>query len=242
VGALVEKDLRMAWRDPALKASILFGLVGPLFFLLLISQTGLVGRGGGGVLVLASLVGLQGLGGAAFALERRGLQLLLGLPVPRFKLLVAKNLAFLALRLPGLLSYLTVVLVMAPLSLLPAGLTILLATSLIASGADNYLSVLSPVVAPAAGRNPYGGAQAGGRGLGAAFLAMLMFLAALLGSAPFALLAWLPLLLGAPWLWLLSLPLALAGAASVYAMLVAGAAGLLERREPELLARVLGEE
>jgi ABC-2 type transport system permease protein len=242
VGALVEKDLRMAWRDPALKATILLGLVGPLFFLFVITQMGAAGRGGGGVLLLASLVGLQGLGGAAFALERRGLQLLLGLPIPRWKVLVAKNLAFLALRLPGLLSYLLVVLVMAPAALLPAGVTILLATGLIAAGADNYLSILSPVVAPAPGRNPYGGAQAGGRGLGAAFLGMFLFLAALVGSGPFALLAWLPLLLAAPWLWFISLPLAMAGAASVYAMLVAGAARLLERREPELLARVLGEE
>lgn len=242
IGSMIEKDLRMAWRDPALKASILVGLVGPLFFLFVITQIGLAGRGGGGVLLLASLVGIQGVGGAAFALERRGLQLLLGLPAPRFKVLVAKNLAFLALRLPGLLSFLTVALVMAPLTLLPAGLTIFFATALIAAAADNYLSVLSPVVAPAAGRNPYGGSQAGGRGLGAALLGMLVFVAALAGSAPFAFLAWLPLLLDAPWLWVASLPLALAGAASIYAMLVAGAARLLERREPELLARVLGEE
>jgi ABC-2 type transport system permease protein len=242
LGAMIEKDLRMAWRDPALKASILLGLVGPLFFLFVITQTGLAGRGGGGVLLLASLVGIQGVGGAAFALERRGLQLLLGLPVPRFKVLVAKNLSLLALRLPGLLSYMTVVLVMAPLALLPAGLTILIATALLAAGADNYLSVLSPVVAPAAGRNPYGGHQAGGRGLGAALMGMLVFMAALLGSAPFAFLAWLPLLLDSAWLWVVTLPLALAGAASIYAMLVAGAARLLERREPELLARVLGEE
>jgi hypothetical protein len=35
--------------------------------------------------------------------------------------------------------------------------------------------------------------------------------------------------------------LALAGAAAVYAMLVAGAARLLERREPDLLQRILEE-
>jgi hypothetical protein len=36
--------------------------------------------------------------------------------------------------------------------------------------------------------------------------------------------------------------MALAGAAAVYAMMVAAAARLLTRREPEVLARVLGEE
>jgi hypothetical protein len=60
-------------------------------------------------------------------------------------------------------------------------------------------------------------------------------------SVPFAFLAWLPLLLDRPVLWLATLPLALVGGAAIYAMLVVGASGLLERREPELIARILGE-
>jgi len=55
-------------------------------------------------------------------------------------------------------------------------------------------------------------------------------------------LALLPLLMERPWLWVASLPLALAGAASVYAMLVSAAGRLLQRREPEVLERILGEE
>jgi len=69
----------------------------------------------------------------------------------------------------------------------------------------------------------------------------VLLAATLVLVAPFAFLAWLPLLLGRPWLWLASLPLALAGAAAVYAMLLAGAARLLERREPELMERILSE-
>ena len=49
------------------------------------------------------------------------------------------------------------------------------------------------------------------------------------------------LLLGEPLSGLVALPLALAGAAAVYAMLVGGAARLCSRREPELLERILGE-
>jgi hypothetical protein len=60
-------------------------------------------------------------------------------------------------------------------------------------------------------------------------------------AAPFLFLAWLPLLLARPVLWLATLPLALAGAAAVYAMLLAGAARILERREPELMERMLAE-
>jgi hypothetical protein len=71
---------------------------------------------------------------------------------------------------------------------------------------------------------------------------MLLLVVALTLASPFAFLAWLPILLGRPWLWVLSLPLALAGAGAVYAMLVAGAARLFTRREPEILARILGEE
>ena len=70
----------------------------------------------------------------------------------------------------------------------------------------------------------------------------ISLLAALFVAAPFALLAWVPLVLERIWLWWISLPLALAGAASVYAMLVAWAERLLLRREPELVARMLAEE
>jgi hypothetical protein len=65
---------------------------------------------------------------------------------------------------------------------------------------------------------------------------------ALAASSPFAFLVWLPHLLGEPWLWAATLPLALAGAAAVYFMATSGAARLLLRREPELLARLRGEE
>jgi hypothetical protein len=71
------------------------------------------------------------------------------------------------------------------------------------------------------------------------FLAMV---ATLLTSAPFVFLAWLPQLLGARWLWAATLPLALAGAAAVHFMATSGAARLLARREPELLARLAGED
>jgi 4-amino-4-deoxy-L-arabinose transferase-like glycosyltransferase len=64
----------------------------------------------------------------------------------------------------------------------------------------------------------------------------------LVASAPFVFLAWLPHLLGDHRLWGLALPLALAGAVAVHFMVTSGAARLLERREPELIARVAGED
>ncbi len=241
VGALVEKDLRSAWRDPALKSLLLIGFTGPLFFLFVISQTRLDTDSGHALLWLATIVGISGFGANALGMERRGIGLLLGFPLRREKVLLAKNLSAVLLRLPSLLTLLVATLVLASPRFVPAVLSVTLVTMLQAAGVDNYLSVFFPSAAPAPGRNPYGGAVASGRGLGASMFGLLLLGAALLLAAPFAFLAWLPMLLGQPWLWLVSLPLALGGAAAVYAMLLAGAARLFLRREPELLERILGE-
>jgi hypothetical protein len=144
------------------------------------------------------------------------------------------------LRLPHLLVVGIAALLMAPLAALPGVLVALFATMLIAAGADNYLSILFPVPSPAPGQSPHAGTS-GGRGLAVVMLSSLFLMGALVLAGPFVFLAWLPQLLGQPALGLLTLPLALAGAAAVYAMLVAGAARLFERREPELLERILVE-
>jgi hypothetical protein len=242
LGAVLEKDLRMTWRDPALKASLFIGLVGPLLFLLFLARSPTRGGAGTGLLLLATFIGTSAFGSNAFGLERRGIALLLGFPVERWRILVGKNLGALLLRLPGVVVLLAAGAVLAPVALLPAAATIAAVTLLLSAGADNFPSILFPTVVPAAGRNPYGGSMAGGRGLGGALLGLALLTAALLVSAPFVFLAWLPLLLERPWLWTMTLPLALLGAAAVYAMLVSAASRLLERREPELVERMLGEE
>jgi hypothetical protein len=243
LGALLEKDLRMTWRDPALKATLLIGLVGPLLFLVFLSQARSRGSSPStGFLMLATLVGISAFGANAFGLERRGVALLLGFPVERWRILVGKNVGAMVLRLPGILVLIAVGAFLVPLVLLPAAATIAVVTLLLAAGVDNFPSVLFPTTAPGPGGNPYAGAAAGSRGLGGALLGLVLMAVALLVSSPFVFLAWLPLLMERPWLWVVSLPLALAGAAAVYAMLVSAGGRLLERREPEVLERILGEE
>ena len=242
LGALLEKDLRMTWRDPALKATLFMGLVGPLLFLTFLSQTRTRGGAGEGFLMMATLVGVSAFGANAFGLERRGISLLLGFPIERWRILLGKNLGALVLRAPGLLVLLVAGMFLAPLPLLPAAATITVVTLLLSAGVDNFPSILFPTTMPPPGRNPYAGAAAGTRGLGGALLGLLLMAAALLVSSPFVFLAWLPLLLERPWLWAVSLPLSLLGAGAVYAMLVSAAGGLLQRREPEVLERILGEE
>jgi len=242
LGALVEKDLRMTWRDPALKATMLMGLVGPLLFLVFLSQARAHGTPSTGFLMLSALVGISAFGANAFSLERRGVALLLAFPVERWRILVGKNVGAMVLRLPSLLVLMAAGAFLVPVVLLPAAATIAVVTLLLAAAVDNFPSVLFPTTAPGPGRNPYTGAAAGSRGLAGALLGLVLMAVALLMSSPFVFLAWLPLLMERPWLWVVSLPLALAGAAAVYAMLVSGAGRVLQRREPEVLERILGEE
>ncbi len=242
IGALLEKDLRSAWRDPALKATLFMGLLTPLLFLFLLSRGSGAAGSGTSVLLLASIVGVGAFGANAFGLERRGVLLLMSFPVPRWQVLVAKNLGAILFRLPGVVTLLLAGALLAPAALLPAVFVVALVTFLASCAVDNFMAILFPAPVPAAGRNPYGGGTAGGRGLGVAVVGMVLMFVALAVSAPFAALAWLPLLLGSPSLWLASLPLAVAGAAAVYAILVAVATRMLERREPDLLQRILEEE
>src|SRR5262249_14327893 len=238
LGALVEKDLRVMWRDPRLKALLFTGLLGPLIPLFFVWR-GMRGLSPTALFFIASFVGLGTYGANALALERRGLLLLASFPLPRWQILVAKNLGAILLRLPGLLLLIAASLLLVPLLLAPAVATACLATMLLCCGADNFIAILFPVPMPPAGGVPHAG---GGRGLGAAALASLLMVGALAVSAPFVFLAWLPWLLGHPLLAVVTVPLALAGAVAVYGMLVAGAARLFSAREPEFLEAALAEE
>jgi ABC-2 type transport system permease protein len=234
LGTLVEKDLRVAWRDPALKASLFMALASPLLFLFFVTQaTG--GPREASVLGLAVVVGISVFGTNTFGLERRGIGLLMAFPVDRWRILVAKNLASIALRLPSVLTVTVAAALIAP-RLLPAALTMAVIGLLLSAGVDNYASILFPLPAPEPGRAP---GHAGGRGLGTMAMSALLLTGAMIVSAPFLLLAALPYFFRLPWLSLVALPLAVAGAAAVYAMLVAGAEKLLRRREPDVLERIL---
>ncbi len=200
VGALVEKDLRVAWRDPRLKALVFTGVIGPLVLLLVLWQGSAGTLGPGVLLAVAAFSGLGVLGANAFALERQGLGLLFGFPVDRFLVLVAKNLGVIALRLPALLAVSLATLLIAGPAFVPAVATVVLLTQVLAAAADNYLSILFPVPVAAAGRDP-NAPVSGTRGLGAAAMVFVAMLATLLASAPFVFLAWLPHLLGERWLW-----------------------------------------
>ncbi|HEY6547508.1 MAG TPA: hypothetical protein VI589_06370, partial [Vicinamibacteria bacterium] len=237
---LLEKDLRLYWRDPRLKGMLLTSILSPVLLLLL--WRGTAGRPASGFLVfLAAFSGLGALGGNAFALERRGLLLLFSFPVNRFELLVGKNMAAMALRLPSLLALATVAAIMAEAGRLVPLLATALVTLFLGAASDNQLSILYPVPVPEPGRNPHG-PLSGSRGLAASLVTAVLMTATLALSAPFVFLAFLPVLLGEGLFLPLATPLAVVGALGLYLLLTRLTAGFLERREPELLARVLAEE
>jgi ABC-2 type transport system permease protein len=239
LGALVEKDLRTAWRDPALRTVFVMGLAGPLLLFLVLTRGG--GRLGSEapLFVMAMFVGASNFGANGLALERRGLALLFSFPIEGWRVLAGKNLAMLCFRLPGLLGLLVCALAFASPLDVPGAVTIALVTLLLSAAADNFMAILFPVPSPAPGQDPYASGRR--RGLGGALLGLGFVCVAVLMAAPFVFLVWLPSLVGAPWLSVAAQPLALGGAAAVYGMLVAAAGRLLTRRESLLLEAVLGE-
>jgi ABC-2 type transport system permease protein len=241
VGAIIEKDVRMAWRDPRHRTIVFSGAVTPLALLVLLW----LGSAGhltlGPLLVAASLLGASTVGSNALSLERRGLVRLLGSPADRFSIFVAKNTSALLLRTPTVMIVAAATALLVGLRLVPAVLALLWLTQLLAAAADNHLAVLTPSPSRAPGRHPRAPRSAAS-GLVAALATVVATVLALAVSLPFAFLIGLPHLLGEHRLWVLTLPLALAGAAAVYALLTAAAAALLARREPDLVARILDEE
>jgi hypothetical protein len=236
VGALIEKDLRTGLRDPARRAALVMSLLSPLVFLLILGRSS-GPRSAAPVLMVSLLVGLSPFGSNAFAFERRGVSLLMGFPVARAWILVGKNLATLAFRLPGLAVLLAMGFLVAPTHVLPSAFTVAFVTMILAVGVDNFVSILAPTPAPPPGGDPYAG-MSGSRGLGAAAIGAMGLALVMVLSAPFAFLAWLPLLLRTP-VAFAALPLAVVGALGAYTMLVISAERLLSSREPELLERVL---
>src|SRR5205085_2133293 len=83
------------------------------------------------------------------------------------------------------LTILSVGFLIAPRAALPAAAVLAVSAMVLAMGADNYLSILFPLPAPAPGANPYAG-SGGTRGLGGALVTGGLLLVVALLSTPLA--------------------------------------------------------
>lgn len=238
VGAVVEKDVRTLWRDPALRAGLFTGLFGPILFLYLMTRQGRSSASGYTVMILALFVGASGLGGGAFGMERGSIGQLLSFPAARWKILVAKNVSVSIFKVPGLVTLAVAAIFLAPATLWPAVAVVALVALMMAAAIDGYVSIRFPWTPPRPGGGPGAYSSSSAQGMSRFLVTFGSFFAVVACAAPFVFLTWLPYLLSRPALGFVTLPLALAGALAVYALLVHGAESLLLRREPELLERV----
>ncbi len=228
------KDLRYLARDPLLRTSLLSIVALPFFVVFIINEPSGLFAGAwfqhfGFLLFL--LLALSRFATNNLAIERSGLGLVLGSPVPRWAVLAGKNMALMALFL---------CLLVVPMGFFvwkgmppaEAGATVLtaLATCAVYLGLANLLAVLMPVPVAPRGRRLMPQVSGG-----------VMFLLGLLNVAVVAAteIALLPLLLGrlafsdAPGP-VAGLLLALAGVLYglvLYLLLLAWASRLMERRE-----------
>ena len=229
LGALVEKDLRVAWRDPALKATPVHGPAGPAPVPVLHDA----GRGRPRAHRRARprdrSSGSPSFGTNAFGLERRGIGLLMSFPFARWRILVAKNLASDPLRLPAVLTVLVASAVIAPPASLPAAAHHRRRRPAHRPRASTTTCrSCSRWPRPSPGRTRTADRRAAAAWARCVISARCSSPWPCSPRCPSCFLAWLPRAARrCRWLWLVTLPLALAGAAAVYAMLVAGAEQLL---------------
>lgn len=228
LGALVETQLRAQLRAPAARMALLMPTLMMGLFALSLSRSGSVAS------PAAMVVFLSLAGGNAFLVMGRGAALVLGTPVPRSFLLVASDAVNALFRLPPLLAVIAV----ASFSggregaLWMAGLAAALLP--VALGMQHFVSILRPFSLPRDGLNPLaqrGDTRQAGNGLLSAGFSALSFLV----SAPFLFLVWLAPRVADGSYEMALLTLAGVGAFAAYAVLVALAEGLLERREAQVV-------
>lgn len=238
IGAIIEKDLRTLWRDPAMRASLLSGFFGPVLYLYLMMRQGRGLASGYSVMFLAMFIGGTSLGGGAFGMERGSLAQLFAFPVARWKMLVAKNVSVSFFKVPGFLILAGATVFFVPLARWPFVAMAGFVTLMMAAAVDSIVSIRFPFTPPRPGTTPGAYSASTASGMSRFLVSFGGFFAVLLAAAPFVFLICLPLLFARPVLGGLFLPLAFAGAAAVYALAVHAAEALLRRREADLLERV----
>ena len=197
-------------------------------------------RPGSVVSPLAMVVFLSVMGGNAFLSIGRGVALILGTSVSRAWILMAGDISSVVFRMPPLVAIIAVTawrggsesalfLVALVLALIPVGM-----------GVQHFVSILRPFALPRDRFNPYAqrvDARQGSNG----FLSLLATLATGIIASPFLVLLWLSSRVAAgafePWL----LGLACLGSLATYAVLIAVAERLFERRELQVLEVLLDD-
>lgn len=234
LGALIETQLRTQLRTPAARMALLVPTLMMGFFAFSLSRPGAM------ISPFAMVVFLSLVGGNAFLAIGRGVALILGTPVSRASILVAGDVSGFFFRVPPLLAIVAVTAWRGGSALAWSMVTLVLALIPIGMGVQHFVSILRPFALPRDRFNPYA-QRIDARQSSNGFLSLVATLATVLIASPFLSLLWLSSRIadGAwePWL----VALACLGALATYAVLIALAERLLERRELQVLEVLLDD-
>jgi ABC-2 type transport system permease protein len=240
--AITVKDLIYFWRDPQLKAVLLSSLyivivlvVGPLFNSRNSSTAWLTLTYGA---PLAAFFAMLTLSYNSLGLERQSLTTLFLFPVPPRRILFGKNLAVAIL---GAIELVILELIGAFLAhdwnIMWPTLIVGLAGIGIVLGCGNITSIFLPQRMRQIQRGMLAsGSSAGSAGCMRSLMSMLMMLVTLVLLVPVALALLLPLFFHIQWVWVFSIPAALAYAAAFYLIATSLVAPHMLSRAPEILA------
>jgi hypothetical protein len=234
LGALIETQLRTQLRTPAARMALLMPTLMMGFFALSLSRPGAVAS------PFAIVVFLSLVGGNAFLVIGRGVALILGTPVSRASMLVASDVTGFLFRMPPLLAIMAVTVYKAGADSAMAMAALALTLIPIGMGVQHFVSILRPYSLPRDRFNPFA-QRVDARQSSNGFLSLLATLGTGLIASPSLLLLWLSPRIAdgayAPAL----VALAALGALATYAVLIALAERLFERRELQVLEVLLDD-
>ncbi len=257
VSAIFEKELRVLRREPAVKTQLISQtsyLVIPVVLSILSSRSGRPMASTSVPFVFAGFLGALALAESflflnLLGLEGPGINLLLSSPMPRRRILLGKDLAYLSVFgtvntviLLALSVLLKVVLgrpweVAVADFLFFAFLGITLLVILVSLG--NFLSVFLPLRTLARGRRAVNQQNVEGEGCGKAFLRALALLGVVIYLAPVVLVLLLPRFHASPvgaWFYAVAVPFAILYAGATWVVSLNVAEGAFAKRESQLLA------
>ncbi|HTI15028.1 MAG TPA: hypothetical protein VL461_10710 [Dictyobacter sp.] len=254
IAAIIQKEWKYYWRDPQIKAVFLQSLLSVIFLIVyfgfnFVSASGsgnLFSRIGSWAILIVPLFPLLSLFGLTYntlGLERQSLTTLFLLPIKPVHLLIGKNVAIFVVGIIELIVLLTITLILthAWALTLPAvivGLTGIFTTI----GLGNFTSVMLPQKMRLARRGfqTQGNLTASGGCLrtlmsGLAFYALIAIL------IPVGAAVALPIIFHLQWLWIITLPAALAYGLVIYGLVTWLVAPRILTKAPEILAVVTKE-
>lgn len=235
LGAMIENEIRTIWRLPLARASLVTSMVMPAIWVALISQRGGISDAGLLLILVLSGAGASNL----FAFMGRRAVTVFASPVWRGAILLSRNIADTILRVPMVVALSAILVFRGRGESVPALVAAIVCLWLVTAAMQNFASILRPYAIPFDRTNPLSSSD-DGRQTAGSLMAMGFGLLAIPVSAPFLFLVWLGANRFEEYAFAL-IPLAVFGAVAVYAACVDIGGRMLERRETDVLEKLVDD-